>query len=141
METPGTRRARDRLKFRGSGRLAQRESASFTPRRSLVRSQYRPPPHRPVPVTGPAFCVLWLADARCAGCGLAHVEGEHPVGVDARIDRPRIQKTFPLWPVARHVDVKEALAEAGLVGAADINRRGAAMNRHRKFLSRKVRSA
>jgi hypothetical protein len=25
------------------GRLAQRESASFTPRRSLVRSQYRPP--------------------------------------------------------------------------------------------------
>ena len=25
-----------------SGRLAQRESASFTPRRSLVRSQYRP---------------------------------------------------------------------------------------------------
>ena len=34
--------ARDRLKSRGSGRLAQRESASFTPRRSLVRSQYRP---------------------------------------------------------------------------------------------------
>ena len=27
----------------GHGRLAQRESASFTPRRSLVRSQYRPP--------------------------------------------------------------------------------------------------
>src|SRR5579859_347454 len=27
----------------GPGRLAQRESASFTPRRSLVRSQYRPP--------------------------------------------------------------------------------------------------
>jgi hypothetical protein len=27
----------------GNGRLAQRESASFTPRRSLVRSQYRPP--------------------------------------------------------------------------------------------------
>src|SRR5690606_5888507 len=25
------------------GRLAQRESASFTPKRSLVRSQYRPP--------------------------------------------------------------------------------------------------
>ena len=28
------------------GRLAQRESASFTPRRSLVRSQYRPPAQR-----------------------------------------------------------------------------------------------
>jgi hypothetical protein len=30
---------------RSPGRLAQRESASFTPRRSLVRSQYRPPDH------------------------------------------------------------------------------------------------
>ena len=28
---------------RSQGRLAQRESASFTPKRSLVRSQYRPP--------------------------------------------------------------------------------------------------
>lgn len=36
----------------GAGRLAQRESASFTPRRSLVRSQYRPPAHRPVPIPG-----------------------------------------------------------------------------------------
>ena len=33
----------------GGGRLAQRESASFTPRRSLVRSQYRPP-------SSPASC-------------------------------------------------------------------------------------
>ena len=32
----------DRLAASGRGRLAQRESASFTPRRSLVRSQYRP---------------------------------------------------------------------------------------------------
>jgi hypothetical protein len=29
--------------LRAPGRLAQRESASFTPKRSLVRSQYRPP--------------------------------------------------------------------------------------------------
>src|SRR5437879_10855136 len=35
----------------GAGRLAQRESASFTPRRSLVRSQYRPP-------SSPAGCDL-----------------------------------------------------------------------------------
>ena len=32
----------------GGGRLAQRESASFTPRRSLVRSQYRPPAQTPL---------------------------------------------------------------------------------------------
>ena len=44
----------------GVGRLAQRESASFTPRRSLVRSQYRPPgispgqrlQDRPYPTSG-----------------------------------------------------------------------------------------
>src|SRR5262249_22131617 len=29
--------------YRVCGRLAQRESASFTPKRPLVRSQYRPP--------------------------------------------------------------------------------------------------
>ena len=34
------------------GRLAQRESASFTPKRSLVRSQYRPPGQRPCPIDG-----------------------------------------------------------------------------------------
>src|SRR5262245_10564345 len=34
---------RSRSLTRRRGRLAQRESASFTPRRSLVRSQYRPP--------------------------------------------------------------------------------------------------
>jgi hypothetical protein len=32
----------ERITGPGDGRLAQRESASFTPRRSLVRSQYRP---------------------------------------------------------------------------------------------------
>src|SRR5260370_26245013 len=33
---------RSARRLAGHGRLAQRESASFTPRRSLVRSQYRP---------------------------------------------------------------------------------------------------
>ena len=36
-----------------SGRLAQRESASFTPKRSLVRSQYRPPEQLPFIAQGP----------------------------------------------------------------------------------------
>src|SRR5438270_11958439 len=41
------------------GRLAQRESASFTPKRSLVRSQYRPRGQRAYPATGYAlFAVL-----------------------------------------------------------------------------------
>src|ERR1700753_3894661 len=42
------------------GRLAQRESASFTPKRSLVRSQYRPPQLRAgnlLIVTGPVAFV------------------------------------------------------------------------------------
>ena len=47
------------------GRLAQRESASFTPRRSLVRSQYRPPAHRPVPNRGTGL-FYWGAAAKCS---------------------------------------------------------------------------
>jgi hypothetical protein len=39
----GGRRARCCTVFPCEGRLAQGESASFTPKRSLVRSQYRPP--------------------------------------------------------------------------------------------------
>src|SRR5450755_3907315 len=34
---------------------------SFTPRRSLVRSQYRPPTRRPVPIIGPAVFDLVAA--------------------------------------------------------------------------------
>jgi hypothetical protein len=37
---------RPQCRIEEPGRLAQRESASFTPRRSLVRSQYRPPGQR-----------------------------------------------------------------------------------------------
>ena len=40
------RTSEDALIYWGSGRLAQRERASFTPKRSLVRSQYRPPARR-----------------------------------------------------------------------------------------------
>ena len=47
MEAPGRGWGRDLDPIGqhrpSGGRLAQRESASFTPRRSLVRSQYRPP--------------------------------------------------------------------------------------------------
>jgi hypothetical protein len=41
-ETAAGPSAPEAVSERGGGRLAQRESASFTPRRSLVRSQYRP---------------------------------------------------------------------------------------------------
>jgi hypothetical protein len=46
------------------GRLAQGESASFTPKRSLVRSQYRPRASRESPACGKrkrgsSRCVLW----------------------------------------------------------------------------------
>src|SRR5580693_7588453 len=50
MEAPGRGCGRDVDPIgqhrTSGGRLAQRESASFTPRRSLVRSQYRPPGQR-----------------------------------------------------------------------------------------------
>ena len=53
-----------------NGRLAQRESASFTPRRSLVRSQYRPPGQGPMPtslkITVGAIPVVLLREFSCA---------------------------------------------------------------------------
>jgi hypothetical protein len=85
---------------RDPGRLAQRESASFTPRRSLVRSQYRPPgispgqrlQDRPYPSSegGPSGCLggIWeinfsLPPRGDAGCqvpdGGAGGFGVHPV--------------------------------------------------------------
>jgi integrase len=45
------------------GRLAQRESASFTPRRSLVRSQYRPPGQRLCGSSSATFATLVDAPA------------------------------------------------------------------------------
>lgn len=40
------------------GRLAQRESASFTPKRSLVRSQYRPHSSEAVSLSGEAAFLI-----------------------------------------------------------------------------------
>jgi hypothetical protein len=58
LAQPGVR-ARDRVATRRvPGRLAQRESASFTPRRSLVRSQYRPPRGLD-PFGGPRVRTTW----------------------------------------------------------------------------------
>ena len=56
------------------GRLAQRESASFTPRRSLVRSQYRPP-------SSPASCDLaagrFRSRLRRTTCGYSNLTVQH----------------------------------------------------------------
>ena len=64
------------------GRLAQRESASFTPRRSLVRSQYRPPGQR---LCGSPSRSL-LGSHSCNG---QHPAGvcEHPAGGPGAADR------------------------------------------------------
>ena len=72
------------------GRLAQRESASFTPRRSLVRSQYRPPrsrassDHRSGPSWFPyrtGLCQRRLKLPRAKLVGLASLDVRH-IGLD-----------------------------------------------------------
>jgi hypothetical protein len=71
------RAARIAVRPGGEGRLAQRESASFTPRRSLVRSQYRPPGQRPVARRDRPFVIFvqqqvsGQTQQRCSSGGLA----------------------------------------------------------------------
>ena len=84
----------DRVQSRRPGRLAQRESASFTPKRPLVRSQYRPHTRQQVncrgriPKRGPTTAATesrenfgrrscWPGDSRPDRCGAlgAHISG------------------------------------------------------------------
>jgi hypothetical protein len=88
------------------GRLAQRESASFTPRRSLVRSQYRPPGQTPCrsPSTSPLGAIPvtvstqrkhparspGAADPHHRGSAAARALGGHrPVGPERPGGHPR----------------------------------------------------
>ncbi len=87
---------------RRGGRLAQRESASFTPKRSLVRSQYRPPhssrSEAGSPRERPAFSL--------SGPSLDRGPGRHPPGwtvtgrqVSAPSPRSRRSAMFN-WPAS-----------------------------------------
>lgn len=74
---------------RTPGRLAQRESASFTPKRSLVRSQYRPPDSRRSeagsPPRRPAFAV--------SGPSLDRGTGRHPPRRTVTTPSPRSRRS------------------------------------------------
>jgi hypothetical protein len=49
------------------------------------------------------------------------VEGEHPVDVDARIDRAGVEEFFPLWSVAWNVDLEQGLSEFRFRVAVDVD--------------------
>ena len=57
------------------GRLAQRESASFTPRRSLVRSQYRPPSSAAGCDLATGLLSPWCSSKDIPGLGLSSCYG------------------------------------------------------------------
>src|SRR2546422_5765533 len=40
-------------------------------------------------------------------------EGEHPLCLDPRIGRARVEELLPRWAVARDIDLEQGLAEAG----------------------------
>lgn len=75
------------------------------------------PPGAYVPAPG-QLTLAWTRDPPAAddASAEAHEEREHPVGIDARVDRPRVEEPLPLLPVARHVDLQEGAPELGLVG-------------------------
>ena len=126
MEAPGRGCGRDLDPIgqhrTSGGRLAQRESASFTPRRSLVRSQYRPPGQGPMPTSlkitvgaiparsasryaaghgGQAWVGRrqYLLRSRHVGCGGDHVDLEGDPDADP--------------PVPPHVDVWRSVRANG----------------------------
>src|SRR5215475_12710085 len=64
-----------------------------------------------------------------------HRKGEHPVGVDPRVHRARIQELLPLRAVAGDVDLQQGLPEAGVPLAGDVDRDGAPVDRDRQLLT------
>ena len=83
----------DALLCWSSGRLAQRESASFTPKRSLVRSQYRPPASRRWLPCGSHR--LLLLHRRLSNQLLAGTRLLHPSRDTSRFARRVIRETAP----------------------------------------------
>src|SRR4051812_33373859 len=68
-----------------------------------------------------------------------HVEPEHPLRVDTRVDRTRVEEFVrPLLAVARDVDVDERLPETGVRLAADVQLGHTPMNGHGQFLARQM---
>src|SRR5919198_4357711 len=78
-------------------------------------------------------------DRRAArGRPRSHVEREHPVGVDPRIERAGVEELLPLRAVARDVDVEQCLSELRALLAADVDRDGAAVDGDRQLLAGKM---
>src|SRR5580704_12352266 len=106
----------------GGGRLAQRESASFTPRRSLVRSQYRPQHQASseAPCTGlivsgsPAGAVSSTTSTRSRARRMHEQASEPPDGPDDRDDGERFADS-----ASRHVQITPEAAE--WIDARDFN--------------------
>lgn len=77
-----------------------------------------------------------LPSARLAGG--CHVEGEHPVGMDTRINRAGVEELFPLRSIAWHVNVKQGLSQLSFCVAMDVDRQGATVHGHGEFFPGQV---
>ncbi len=100
-----------------AGRLAQGESASFTPKRSLVRSQYRPPARRPPPKReGGLFDLVQVRRPIGAG-GVALVVPQVLAAVPVPAGRPVIPRAgaYGHGLAGLQQEAKEAVLVARLV--------------------------
>jgi hypothetical protein len=82
---------------------------------------------------------MWLT--MCCAAAQVVVKGEHPIRVDARIDRAGVEELFPLWSVAWDVDLEQSLPELRFRAALDVEGNGATVDGDREFLSRQVGGA
>src|SRR3989442_94207 len=82
----------------------------------------------------------WLASPRGgAGAASNHAEGEHPLGVDARIERSGVEELDPLRSVTRDVDLEQRFPKGRGLHAADIDRGGAPVHGDGELLGRNIR--
>jgi hypothetical protein len=63
---------------------------------------------------------------------------KHTVGVDARVDRTRVEESLPLSSVAGHVHLQQRLAEARLLTAPDVDPNSSAVDSNGEVLTRKM---
>src|SRR5919199_3612341 len=70
-----------------------------------------------------------------------HAQCEHPIGIDACIERSGVEQVFPLRSIAGNVDPQQGLSELCRRLAVDIEGNGATMDSDRQLLARQVGGA
>jgi hypothetical protein len=66
------------------------------------------------------------------------MEGEHPIGVDAGVDRAGIEELFPWCSIAGNVNLEQGLSQLRFCVAMDVDGHGVTVHGHREFFPGQV---